>query len=63
MQKIIDYGVEYLQLPKVIEDAYLVAAEAFYNEKMQEEDEFYGRVIMSQREFREYCELKGVTGG
>ncbi|TET68555.1 MAG: hypothetical protein E3J40_01035 [Dehalococcoidia bacterium] len=63
MQKIIDYGCEYLQLPKVIEDAYLVAAEAFYNEKMQEEDEFYGRVIMSQREFREYCELKGVTGG
>jgi TRAP-type mannitol/chloroaromatic compound transport system substrate-binding protein len=63
MQKIIDYGCEYLPLPKVIEDAYLAAAEEFYNKNAQTEDEFYGRVIESQRKFKTYCDLKGVTGG
>jgi TRAP-type mannitol/chloroaromatic compound transport system substrate-binding protein len=63
MQKIIDYGVPYLQLPKEIEDAYLAAAEEFYNERMQGEDELYGRIMESQREFKVYCDLKGISGG
>jgi len=60
MEKIIDYGSEYLLLPKVIEDAYLAAAEEFYDKNVQTEGEFYGRVIESQREFKKYCEMKGI---
>jgi hypothetical protein len=30
---------------------------------MQGEDELYGRIMESQREFKVYCDLKGISGG
>jgi len=62
MEKIIEYGRTVQPLPKEIEDAVLAEAEKFYDEKMQQEDELYQRVLLSQREFKKYCDLKRVSG-
>jgi TRAP-type mannitol/chloroaromatic compound transport system substrate-binding protein len=62
LQKIIDYGCTVEPLPKAIEDAFLAEAEAFYDEKMAQEDDLYRRVLESQREFKEYCILKQISG-
>ncbi len=62
LQKIIDYGDIVGPLPKVIEDAFLATAEKFYDEKMQQGDELYRKIMQSQREFRKYCVLKGLSG-
>ena len=62
LQMIIDYGRPVEPLPKEIEDAFLVEAKKFYDEAMVEEDDLYRRIMESQREFREYCILKQLSG-
>jgi TRAP-type mannitol/chloroaromatic compound transport system substrate-binding protein len=62
LQKIKDYGRTVLPLPKEIDDAYLAEAKKFYDEKVATGDDFFGRVLESQREFREYCDLKQISG-
>jgi TRAP-type mannitol/chloroaromatic compound transport system substrate-binding protein len=62
LQKIIDYGDIVGPLPKVIEDAFLAEAEKFYDEQMQKNDELYRKIMQSQREFRKYSVLKGLSG-
>jgi TRAP-type mannitol/chloroaromatic compound transport system substrate-binding protein len=62
LQNIIDYGVTVESLSKEIEDAFLVEAVKFYDEAMVKEDELYRRIMESQREFKEYCILKQLSG-
>ncbi len=62
LQMIIDYGRPVEPLPKEIENAFLVEAEEFYDEAMVKEDELYRRIMESQREFKEYCILKQLSG-
>lgn len=60
LQKIEDYGVKVQPLPKEIEDAFLVAAKAFYDDKIPGETPFYGRMVRSQRAWKETCEAQGI---
>jgi TRAP-type mannitol/chloroaromatic compound transport system substrate-binding protein len=60
LDKIIDYGVQVEKLPKEIEDELLKVAAEFYDEKAAKEDEYYRRVVTSQREFRRVLELQGI---
>jgi TRAP-type mannitol/chloroaromatic compound transport system substrate-binding protein len=62
LQNIRDYGCTVEPLPKEIEDAFLAEAEKFYDEAMAKEDDLYRRIMESQREFKEYCILKQLSG-
>ena len=60
LQKFRDYGVQVLPLPKVIEDAFLAEAKAFFDEKMKTEGDFYARVLQSLRDAEETCDQLGI---
>jgi len=59
IEKIKDYGVQVLPLPKAIDEAFIEEANKFYDEKARG-NPFYARVLESQRTFKKYCELAGV---
>ena len=53
-------GIPVEPLPKVIEDAFLAEAKAFYQDKMQTADDLYKRVLQSQWDTEELLEEAGV---
>lgn len=57
-EKMRDYGVEVLPLSREIEEEMLRLAPEVYEEKA--EDPFAAKVMKSQREFKEKCELSGI---
>jgi len=59
LEKIKDYGVQVLPLPKEIEDAVNEAGTKFYDEKAAK-DPFYAEVLASLRAWKELCELQGI---
>jgi len=61
LEKMKDYGVQVLPLPKEIEEGLLKVASEFYDEKVAEHGGFYARVVESHRAFKKLCELLGVS--
>jgi len=60
LQKMRDYGVQVLPLPKEIEDAFLTEAVEFYDGRIAKYGGLCERSIKSMRAWKELCEAQGV---
>jgi len=60
VDKIRDYGVEVLPLPKEIDQAFMKAVDEYYTEQSAKRGGLYARIVQAMREFKQECERIGI---